>query len=126
MEYWSKAPERRDQLVLFPTRLEDVIEPEHAVRLLDEVLGCLSWSVFEAEYDGKCGRPPIPPRVLAAVTLYGLMTRIRSSRALVGAFRHILFRWSAEFAERHHQDSIVQFVTLQFVEERFQRPGQVR
>lgn len=97
MEYWSKAPERRDQLVLFPTRLEDVIEPEHAVRLLDEVLGCLSWSVFEAEYDGKCGRPPIPPRVLAAVTLYGLMTRIRSSRALEESLQVRLdFRWLAE------------------------------
>lgn len=97
MDYWSKSPEARDQLVLFPTRLDDVIEANHAVRLLDEVLGLLDWSIFELKYDGGHGRPPIPPRVLASVTLYGLMTRIRSSRSLEESLRvRFDFRWLAE------------------------------
>lgn len=97
MDYCSKSPEPRDQLVLFPTRLDEVIEANHAFRLLDEVLGLLDWSIFEVKYDGGHGRPPIPPRVLASVTLYGLMTRIRSSRSLEESLRVRLdFRWLAE------------------------------
>lgn len=69
MDYWSVSPEARDQRVLFPTRLDDVIESNHPVRLVDEVLDGLDWSVFEAVYDGTRGQPPIPPRVLASVTL---------------------------------------------------------
>lgn len=97
MDYWSASPQPRDQLVLFPTRLDEMIEENHPVRLLDEVLGCLDWSIFEAVYHGSHGRPPIPPRVLASVTLYGLMTRIRSSRALEESLRmRSDFRWLAE------------------------------
>ena len=43
------------------------------------------------------GQPPIHPRVLASVLLYGLLTRIRSSRALEEALCVRLdFRWLAE------------------------------
>jgi transposase len=97
MSYWSGAPESRDQLVLFPRRLDEVIESDHPVRLLDEILGSLDWSAFEVAYDGKRGQPPIHPRVLASVTLYGLLTRIRSSRMLEDALTVRLdFRWLAE------------------------------
>lgn len=97
MSYWSKPPESRDQLVLFSRRLDEVIEADHPVRLLDEILGSLDWSEFEKWYDGTCGQPPIHPRVLASVTLYGVMTRIRSSRALEDALKVRLdFRWLAE------------------------------
>ncbi len=97
MDYWSKAREPRGQLVLFPTRLDDALEVNHPVRLLDEILGRLDWSVFESEYHGSRGQPPIHPRVLAGVTLYGLMTRIRSSRALEESLQVRLdFRWLAE------------------------------
>lgn len=97
MDYWAKPPESREQLVLFPTRLDDVVGAEHPVRLLDEILGRLNWSVWEAEYHGARGQPPIPPRVLASVLLYGLMKRIRSSRALEEALQMRLdFRWLAE------------------------------
>ena len=97
MSYWSSAPQPRDQLVLFATRLEDALAADHSVRLLDEILGRLDWSGWEAAYDGKRGQPPIHPRIVAAVILYGLWKRIRSSRSLEEALLvRMDFRWLAE------------------------------
>ena len=77
---WAKAPQKREQLVMFTRRLDDAIAPDHVVRLLDEILGRIDWSGWEAAYDLMCGQPPIHPRVIAGVILYGLLTRIRSTR----------------------------------------------
>lgn len=97
MGYWAAAPMRRDQAVLFYPTLDDSISDDHPVRLLDEILRAQDWSSWEAEYDGTQGQPPIPPWVMAAVILYGLMRRIRSSRQLEYACSHnIDFMWLAE------------------------------
>lgn len=97
MSGWAKARESRDQIVLFPTRLDDVVPQDHCVRLLDEILERLDWSAWEAKYHLRLGQPPIHPRVMAGVLLYGLLTRIRSSRALENAVQErIDFRWLVE------------------------------
>ena len=97
VEYWAKAPQVRGQRVLFTTRLDEVIGAEHPVRVLDEILSRIDWSPWEAGYDLTRGQPPIHPRVLASVILYGLLTRIRSSRVLEEALCVRLdFRWLAE------------------------------
>lgn len=94
---WAKSPETREQLVLFPMRLDDAIEPNHRVRMLDDILLRLDWSKWEAAYDLRRGQPPIHPRVLAGVILYGLLVRIRASRALEEALQVRLdFRWLVE------------------------------
>jgi transposase len=94
---WAKAPQKRDQMVLFPTRLDDAVGTDHVVRLLDEILGRIDWSAWEATYDLTRGQPPIHPRVVAGVILYGLLTRIRSTRALEEAQSvRIDFMWLAE------------------------------
>lgn len=94
---WAKSPEDRDQMVLFPSRLDDAIGKDHNVRLLDDILGRLDWSKWEIGYDLRRGQPPIHPRILASVILYGLLTRIRSSRALEEALQVRLdFRWLVE------------------------------
>jgi transposase len=94
---WAKPPELRDQLVLFPSRLDEAIGQDHSVRLLDAILGQLDWTRWESRYDLKRGQPPIHPRVLAGVILYGLLTRIRTSRALEEALQVRLdFRWLVE------------------------------
>ena len=94
---WAKSPERRDQMVLFPRRLDDAIGQGHNVRLLDDILGRLDWSKWESGYHLRRGQPPIHPRVLAGIILYGLLTRIRSSRALEEALQVRLdFRWLVE------------------------------
>ena len=94
---WATTRENRNQLVLFPTRLDEAIDADHRVRVLDDILGMLDWSAWEASYKLRLGQPPIHPRVLAGVILYGLMTKIRSSRMLEEALQVRLdFRWLAE------------------------------
>ena len=80
--YCASAFESRDQIVLFPTRLDEVVGATDCVRFLDEILSQLDWSKWEAFYNLNLGQPPIHPRVMASVLLYGQMKRIRSSRAL--------------------------------------------
>jgi transposase len=97
MTYWARAPEPREQAVLFARRLDEALPPDHVVRVLDEILGRVDWNRWEACYDGRIGQPPIHPRVLAGVLLYGMWTRLRSSRSLEEALRVRLdFRWLAE------------------------------
>ena len=97
MDYWAEPPSPRDQLVLFATRLDEAVSTIHPVRTLDEILRQLDWSKWEAQYDLKRGQPPLHPRVVAGVLLYGLLKRVRSSRALEEALGMRLdFRWLAE------------------------------
>lgn len=94
---WSPAPQKRDQMVLFSRRLDDAVSIDHNVRLLDDILGRINWSPWEADYHGRLGQPPIPPRVLASAILYGLLTRIRTSRRLEEALTVRLdFMWLVE------------------------------
>jgi len=97
MTQWAVAPQRREQMVLFAERLDEAVPAEHAVRLLDAILSRLDWSQWEAAYHLRLGQPAIHPRVLSGVLLYGLLTRIRSSRALEEALVVRLdYRWLAE------------------------------
>lgn len=92
--YWADAPINREQRVLFARTLDEAIDEDHPVRLIDEVLGELDWSPWEAHYDGRRGQPPIHPRHLAAGLLYGLLRRLRSTRQLEDACVHrIDFIW---------------------------------
>lgn len=96
MTRWAAAPERREQMVLYTRRLEDVLPPGHVARQLDDVLARIDFSPWEVGYDRR-GQPAIHPRVLASVLLYGLLTRIRSSRGLEDALQVRLdFRWLAQ------------------------------
>ena len=96
-QHWAQAPIGRNQIVLFSPTLEDVISEDHPVRLLDEILRKLDWSGWVTPCTDHRGRPPIHPRTLAAIILYGLMRRIRSSRMLEYMCGHnVDFLWLAE------------------------------
>lgn len=82
VDYWAEAPMNRDQISLFSPTLDSMIGDSDQVRLFDEVLADMDWSLWEAEYNGRRGQPPIHPRHLAAGILYGLCRGIRSSRKL--------------------------------------------
>ena len=95
--YFAQPVLGRTQLVLIPTTLDDAIPDGHDVRMLDELLRGQDWSAWEAEYSAGRGQPPIPPRVVASVILYGLLHRIRSSRVLEYMTGHnVDFMWLAE------------------------------
>lgn len=97
MTKFSAPPLSRDQLVLFPERLDQIIAQDHCVRMVDDILVRLDWSKWEQLYDGRIGQPPIHPRVIASVILYGILCRIRSSRSLEEALTvRNDFRWLVE------------------------------
>lgn len=94
---WAQAVIRREDLVLFPTKLDEIISDEHPVRLLDAILAKVDWSSWEARYKLTKGNEPIHPRVLAGVLLFGLLKRIRTGRTLEDALQvRTDFRWLAE------------------------------
>jgi transposase len=102
MDYWARAPRKREQTVLFAPTLDAMIPEDHPVRLFDEILALCDWSGWEAEYHLRRGQPPIHPRVVAGVILYGLTRGLRSSRLLEYLTAHnIDFIW---LAEGHHLD----------------------
>lgn len=94
VSYWQDAPMPREQIVLFAETLEDRIPDDHPVRLLDEILGRMDWSLWEAEYHGSFGQPPIHPSILAKALLFAMLRRIRSSRVIEYEIKHSVdFMW---------------------------------
>lgn len=103
MEYWAPAPMKREQAMLFSPTLDSAIPEDHPVRLFEEILARCDWSEWEAEYNLRRGQPPIHPRVVAALVLYGLTRGIRSSRMLEYLTRNNLdFLWLAEGRQLDH------------------------
>jgi len=97
MIQWAQAACGRDQIVLFAPTLEDAISQDHSVRLFDEVISQLDFAEWEQYYQRIDGRPPIHPRVMAQVILYGLSLGVRSSRKLEDAcINRIDFLWLTE------------------------------
>lgn len=97
MAYWAKAPVPREQIVLIATTLDDRIPDDHVVRVFAEILSGYDWSAWEARYHQGIGQPPIHPRILATVWLYGLRRGVRSSRRLEYTIKHnVDFMWLAE------------------------------
>ena len=98
MPKWAEPVQSREQLVLFPQKLDDAVAGDHAVRLFDDLLNQIDWSEWEADYShATCGRPAYQPKLVASVLLYGLLCRMRSSRQLENALKdRIDFRWLAQ------------------------------
>lgn len=97
MSGWNQAPLPRDQILLFRETLGDRIPENHSARLLGEILDELDFSAWERHYVLVAGQPPIHPKIVAGVMLYGLSHGIRSSRRLEWACRHAVdFMWLAE------------------------------
>ena len=72
----------RDQLVLFLERLNRAVDADHDVRLVDKTLQSVDCSEWEARCELTKRPPPIHPRAVGGLILYGLPCRISSSRTL--------------------------------------------
>ncbi|MHC4880962.1 MAG: IS1182 family transposase [Planctomycetota bacterium] len=95
--YWARTPLPREQVVLFAKRLDEVISDDHPARVYAEILEGYDWSAWEASYHGHQGQPPIHPRILAGLWLYGVRRGIRSTRKMEYMTGHNLdFMWLAE------------------------------
>jgi transposase len=103
MDYWAESPRNREQMALFSPTLDSVISEDDPVRLVDEVLAGIDWSLWEGEYHGKRGQPPIHPRHVAGAILYGMYRGIRSSRKLEESCCYRLdFLWLLEGRQIDH------------------------
>jgi transposase len=103
MNHWNKPRIDREQFPLFAPTLDAFLDADHPVRMVDEILRSLDFGSWEQEYDQFTGQPPIHPRVLAGVLLYGLSLGIRSSRKLENACGNRMdFIWLAEGRQIDH------------------------
>lgn len=97
MTRWAQPRCSREQFVLFAPTLDASVPDDHPVRLFYEILCQLDFSAWERRYFRLDGQPPIHPRIMAAVLLYGLSMGIRSSRRLEDATgNRIDFIWLCE------------------------------
>ena len=94
---WDVPTLAREQMILFPTSLDDAVPHDAFVRDFDAILRELDWAGFEAEYHTSLGQPAMHPRVVASVILFGHIARIRSSRQLEAALTlRFDFKWLVE------------------------------
>jgi transposase len=103
MARWAQRTMQREQVKLFSPNLDGMIPDDHPVRLFDEILSVCDWAPWENHYCQVHGQPPIHPRVIAGVILYGLSRQIRSSRILEYMLAsNIDFMWLAEGRKIDH------------------------
>ncbi|QTD38559.1 transposase [Polaribacter batillariae] len=80
MEYIARTP--RNQLGLFPTALDHMIDKDNSVRAIDIFVDRLDLSQFDLTKTAQTGRPSYNPADLLKLFIYGYMNRMRSSRQL--------------------------------------------
>jgi transposase len=103
MANWAQPKMQREQIVLFSPNLDAMIPDDHPVRLFDDLLSLCDWTPWENHYCLVHGQPPIHPRILAGVILYGLARGMRSSRILEYMLAtNIDFMWLAEGRKIDH------------------------
>lgn len=74
----------RNQVTLFPDRLEDWIDEDNPVRVIDAFVDGLDLTElgFERAIAAATGRPGYHPAVLLKLYVYGYLNRVQSSRRL--------------------------------------------
>jgi len=101
-KHWAETPAPREQFLIISNSLDDMVEQGHVIRVINDLFDSLDWSQWEAAYHGRRGQPAIHPRYLAGAIFYGLMRKVRSSRALEeAACERLDFMW---FLEGHRPD----------------------
>lgn len=114
----------RSQVYLGPVDLEALIGADHAVRGIWELVGTLDFSAYESQVvtrEGQAGRAATPPRLLAAIWIYGYSLGIGSARALERMQHHEPgLRWlCADEVVNHHTLSDFRTADSEALEELF-------
>jgi len=89
----------RHQTTLFPEALDDLIPPDHPVRVVDAFVNWLDLAElgFGKVESAATGRPPYHPAVLLKLYVYGYLNGIRSSRRLEKeSLRNVELLWLLE------------------------------
>ena len=81
------------QLMLLPPSLDELIEPGHPVRIVDELIDNVNDTSLLKQYKGG-GTSSYHPRMLLKVMIYGYLCNIYSSRKMEAALKeNIHFIW---------------------------------
>ena len=75
----------RNQLALFPTSLDDMIDKDSIVRVIDAFVDSINFANFNFKYSqpNSKGNRPFDPKDLTKLYLFGYNKKVRSSRSLM-------------------------------------------
>jgi transposase len=91
-----------NQNLLLPPSLEELIDPNHPVRVVNQVVDNLNLDPILSNYDGG-GCPAYHPRMMLKVLVYGYMTNRYSSRKIEEALQqNIHFMWLSGMSYPDH------------------------
>jgi transposase len=91
-----------NQNLLLPPSLEELIEPNHPVRIVNQVVDNLNLDSILAKYEGG-GCPAYHPRLMLKVLVYGYVTNTYSSRKIEQALQqNIHFMWLSGMSYPDH------------------------
>ena len=91
-----------NQNLLLPPSLEELIAPNHPVRIVNQVVDSLNLDPILAKYDGE-GCPAYHPRLMLKVLVYGYVTNLYSSRKIEQALQqNIHFMWLSGMSYPDH------------------------
>jgi len=91
-----------NQNLLLPPSLEELIAPNHPVRVVNLVVDNLNLNPILAKYEGG-GCPAYHPRLMLKVLIYGYLTNLYSSRKIEQALQqNIHFMWLSGMSYPDH------------------------
>jgi transposase len=91
-----------NQNLLLPPRLEELIAPNHSVRVVNQVVDNLNLDPILAKYEGG-GCPAYHPRLMLKVLVYGYLTNQYSSRKIEQSLQqNIHFMWLSGMSYPDH------------------------
>jgi len=91
-----------NQILLLPPSLEEMIDPNHAVRVVNQVIDSLDIDLLVEKYKGG-GCSSYHPRMLLKVLVYGYLTNNYSSRKIEQALKqNIHFMWLSGMSYPDH------------------------
>jgi len=108
MPHFKEPASSRGQVMLFPPSLDELVPLESEVRLLDEAMDSMDWSILESSYS-EIGRPAYHPRAVAKALVYAYSKGIRSSRRIAEMVANdVRFIWLCE-GDRPDYHTIARF-----------------
>lgn len=93
----------QDQRFLFPPSLEEMIDTNHPVRVVNEVIDRVDIDIIIKKYKGG-GTTSYHPRMLLKVLVYGYLNNVYSSRRIEACVKeNIYFMWLAGMLQPDHR-----------------------
>lgn len=92
----------QNQLMLLPPSLEELIEPNHPVRVVNEVIDRINADTLIKQYEGG-GTSSYHPRMLLKVLIYSYLCNICSGRKMESVLKeNIHFMWLSAMNRPDH------------------------